>query len=276
MRHAPLDRCMYCLATGTPRTEEHLVPRALGGRPTLRDAVCEPCRRLTGRLEQATLDREFAVPRTLLALKRRRARAKGPSHLPWVAIEGDTAPSASTPATFPRTFSLPAFDPPGLLAGHERTAPTRIDFVDCHLNLGTPTRQARALSPPLVDPHAYAHSIAKWAYALAVAERGLACCDTRPMRDLLLGRRDDVFAFVGTPAPRVTASREWLHDFDLHDDGAWLTVTLALFASGGMTPYQVVIGRTGCQASRAGGEAHPEAMPALAVVPRGGLEPPCP
>jgi hypothetical protein len=211
-----------------------------------------------------------------LALKRRRASAKGPSHLPWVAIEGDTAPSEMTPATFPRTFSLPAFDPPGLLAGVEPAAPPRIDFVDCHLNLGTPTRQTRALSPSLVDPHAYAHSIAKWAYALAVAERGLARCDTQSMRDLMLGRRDDVFAFVGTPAPRVPASREWLHDFDVRDDGAWLTVTLALFASGGMTPYQVVIGRTWRPPSPAGGDAHPEAMLALAVVPRGGLEPPCP
>ena len=234
---------MYCLATGVPRTEEHLVPRALGGRLTLRDAVCESCRRLTGRLEQATLDREFAVPRTLLALKRRRARATGPSRLPLVMLEGDATPSASTPATFPRAFSLPAFDPPGLLAGVARTAPARIDVVDCHLNLGTPTRQCRAAAPPLADPHAYAYSVAKWAWALAVAERGLACCDSQPMRDLMLGRRDDAFSFVGTPAPRAPASREWLHHFDVLDHGPWLTVTLALFASAGMTPYQVVIGR---------------------------------
>lgn len=246
-RYAPLDRCMYCLATGVPRTEEHLIPRALGGQLTLRDAACEPCRRITGRLEQATLDREFAVPKTLLALKRRRARAKGPSKLPPVTLAGDDAPSALAAATFPRAFSLPAFDPPGLLSGAARAphaATPHVDFVDCHLNLGTPTRQSRAASPPLADPHAYAHSVAKWAYALAVAERGLACCHTQPMRDLMLGRRDDAFAFVGTPAPRAPAPREWLHHFGVHDDGPWLTVTLALFASAGMTPYLVVIGRT--------------------------------
>jgi len=69
---------MYCLAAGSPRSEEHLIPRALGGVRTLRDAVCEPCRVLTGRLEQATLDREFAVPKTLLAL------ACQPSNWLWV------------------------------------------------------------------------------------------------------------------------------------------------------------------------------------------------
>nr|MDP9125150.1 HNH endonuclease [Pseudomonadota bacterium] len=72
---------------------------------------------------------------------------------------------------------------------------------------------------------------------------GLDCCDTLAMRDLLLGRRDDVFAFVGTPSPRTAASREWLHDASLRERGAWLTVSLALFASAGMMPYEIVIGR---------------------------------
>ena len=245
VRHAPLAQCMYCLATGMPRTEEHLIPRALGGRLTLRDAVCEPCRRATGRLEQATLDREFLVPKTLLALKRRRARAAGPSRLPPVAIDGEETPSPWTPATFPRTFALPAFEPAALLAGLERATPPRIEFVDCHLNLGTPTRQVRAATEPLADPHAYAWTIAKWAYALAVAERGLACCDTQAMRDLMGGRRDDAFSFVGTPAPRAEASREWLHHHEIRDQDGWLVVTLALFASAGMTPYEVVVGRLG-------------------------------
>ena len=244
VRHAPLGRCLYCLSSGVPLTEEHLVPQALGGRVTLRDAVCEPCRRLTGRLEQLTLDREFAVPKTLLALKRRRARGRGPARLPAVAVEGDEAGGALTPDTFPRAFSLPAFEPAGLLAGVDRaTALPRIDFVDCRLNLGTPTRQARALAPPLADPNAYGWAIAKWAYALAVAERGLDGCDTQAMRDLMRGRRDDVFAFVGTPSPREPASREWLHVATLHDVGPWLTLRLALFASAGMLPYEIVIGR---------------------------------
>jgi hypothetical protein len=243
LRSAPLPCCMYCLATGVPRTEEHLVPRALGGRLTLRDAVCEPCRRLTGRLEQATLDREFVVPKTLLALKRRRARASGPSRLPSVEVLGDAAATPLTPDTFPRGFSLPAFCPAGLLDERDDDAVSPVDFIACHLRLGTPTRQSIAAPMALADPHAYAHSIAKWAYALAVAERGLDCCDTQAIRALIRRERDDAFAFVGTPRPRARASRAWLHDFALREDGPWLTVTLALFASAGMTPYEVVIGR---------------------------------
>ncbi len=244
-RHAPLGCCLYCLARGVPLTEEHLIPRALGGSATLRDAVCEPCRRLTGRREQLTLDREFAVPKTLLALKRRRARGKGPSRLPQVVLVGAPGPAATPTAdAFPRAFALPAFEPAGLLSGIDRGAtPPRIDYVDCRLDLGTPVGHAVAATQALVDPRAYAWSIAKWAYALAVAQRGLDGGDMRDMRDLLLGRRDDVFAFVGTPALRVTASREWLHDGRVQENGPWLTLTLALFASAGMTPYEVVVGR---------------------------------
>jgi hypothetical protein len=192
-----------------------------------------------------TLDREFAVPRTLLALKRRRARAKGPSHLPAVVLEGDGRDPVALPAeAFPRRFALPVFEPAGLLAGVDRVAaPRRIDFVACTLNLGTPVRHTAAAAPPLPDPPAYAWAIAKWAYALAVAERGLEGGDMHAMRELLAGRRDDVFAFVGTPSPRACAPRDWLHDFTLRENGPWLTVTLALFASAGMTPYEVVIGR---------------------------------
>ena len=245
VRHAPLGRCLYCLAGAVPLTEEHLIPRALGGRLTLRDAVCEPCRRITGRLEQATLAREFAVPRTLLALKRRRARGNGPNRLPPVVLAGGSAePVALAADTFPRGFSLPAFQPAGLSAGAAcADTPSRIDFVACRLDLGTPTRHSAAAALPLADPYAYACSIAKWAYALAVAERGLACCDTQAMRDLLLGRRNDVFAFVGSLPAHAPVVREWLHEASVRENGPWLIVRLALFASAGMTPYEVVIGR---------------------------------
>jgi len=248
-RQAPLGRCMYCLATGGPGivlTEEHLVPRALGGRLTLRDAVCEPCRRLTGRREQLTLDREFAVPRTLLAMKRRRARAKGPSRLPPVVIEGgDTSPVTLAADAFPRTFALPVFGRAGLLAGVDRAAmPARIDFAACTLDLGTIARRTAAAAPALPDPVAYAYAIAKWAYALAVAERGPRCGDTRALRDLMLGHREDVFAFVGTAPQHAPAARQWLHDVAFHEQDGWLVATLALFASAGMAPYEIVIGRS--------------------------------
>jgi len=237
---------MYCLVpagVGVVLTEEHLVPRALGGRITLPDAVCEPCRRLTGRLEQFTLDREFAVPKTLLALKRRRARADGPKRLPPVTLAGDAAPSTLTAATFPRRFALPAFGPPGLLSERPADEPSPIADVDCRLDLGAPTRATVAAPPSLPDPFAYAYSVAKWAFALTVAHRGLDACDLQPMRDLMRGRRHDVFAFVGSPSPAAAVSRQWLHDVAWRDESGWLVARLALFASAGMAPYEVVIGR---------------------------------
>jgi hypothetical protein len=250
-RFAPLGRCMYCLANGVKLSEEHLIPKCLGGRLTLRDAVCEPCRVGTGRLEQATLDRDFIVPRTLLALKRRRARGKGPSRLPSLVLscsaargtDGGPLRVALDAGEFPRSFTLPAFEPAGLLAQTDRTqvAPG-IEFVNCRLQLGNPSRETAASVQPLADPQAYAYSIAKWAYGLAVAHAGLGCCDTRAIRQLLVSERHDAFNFVGTPHPRQPAARDRLHRATLRENGAWLTVVLDLLGSAGMPPYEIVIG----------------------------------
>jgi hypothetical protein len=250
-RYAPLGRCMYCLVAGVKLSEEHLIPKSLGGRLTLRDAVCEPCRIRTGRLEQATLDRDFVVAKTLLALKRRRARAKGPGRLATIALVLDEAEAAMPPhareltaSDYPRGFSLPAFEPAGLLCETDRTgAAPRVHHVSCRLQLGTAARQATAATPLLVDPHAYGYSLAKWAYGYAMAERGLDCCDTRAIRQLLAAERHDVFNFVGSPSPREGGDRDVLHRLSLRQAGDWLTVVLGLLASSGMPPYEVVIGK---------------------------------
>lgn len=245
VRHAPLRCCMYCLARGVALSEEHLIPRSLGGRHTLQDAVCEPCRVRTGRMEQATLDREFAVPRTLLALKRRRARGAGPARLPPIALEGGPDPAAPLDsATFPRRFALPLFEQAGLLAEVDRAQePPRVACAPCRLRLGNARHDNTAAAPALPDPQAYALSIAKWAYGMAVAAGGLHGCDMDAMRDLLAGRREDVFNFVGTAWPRRPAAAEWLHDAALHDNGPWRTVILGLLGSAGLPPYEVVVGR---------------------------------
>jgi hypothetical protein len=284
-RYAPLGRCMYCLATGVKLSEEHLIPKSLGGRLTLRDAVCEPCRIATGRLEQATLDRDFVVPKTLLALRRRRARGKGPARLPRIGVAvpahrggqglgdkevdvgaffgggagmddggsvpveaGSDAEEASSvldlvASEFPRGFALPAFEPAGLLCDTDRTlASPRVEYVACRLQVGAPSRDARATTRPLVDPHAFGYSLAKWAYSYAVAERGVACCDMHAMRQLLAGQRSDVFNFVGTSASREAGRRDWLHSLSLQRRGDWLTVVLNVLGSSGMPPYEVVVG----------------------------------
>ena len=250
-RRPPLGRCLYCLASGVTLTEEHLIPKSLGGTRTLRDAVCEPCRVRTNRLEQATLDREFVIARTLLALKRRRARQPGPRHLPPLALAAGAEPVELDAARYPRSFTLPMFAPPGLLAGIARgRTPARVDDVACRLQLGSPRHEATAAPPPLVDPFAQAWSIAKWAYGLAVAERGLACCDTDAIRALLNGERDDVFDFVGGCDPPGPPERASLHSATLHERDGWLVVRLNVLGSAGMAPYEVVIGRTA--SSRAG------------------------
>lgn len=247
-RYPPLGYCMYCLASGVKLSEEHLIPDSLGGRLTLRDSVCERCQMLTGQPEQATLNREFQVPKTLLALKRRRARGKGPGQLPSVHLQRDdeaqeSGGAALRPGNFPRTFTLPAFDPPGLLAGIDRQAASQpTHFITCRLQVGTVRDENVASTCALPDPAAFARSVAKWAYGYAVAERALGDCDSSGIRALLLGERNDVFNFVGSADASHAADRSALHNLRLQRRDGFLTVLLNLLGSAGMPPYEVVMG----------------------------------
>ncbi|MET0383113.1 MAG: hypothetical protein ABW032_06780 [Burkholderiaceae bacterium] len=244
-RYAPLGHCMYCLASGSRLSEEHLIPKALGGRWTLRDSVCGPCRAGTGRLEQIALNGDFAIPKTLLALKRRRARRPGPRRLTApAAIGGAWDGTALDARTYPRAFALPAFAPAGLLCGIDRraTPPSSIGFVNCRLERGAGRNEAPVEPRAAADPAAFGYSIAKWAYAFAAAERGLDGCDTDELRRLLTGGRADAFNFVGMPDPRAPAERALLHSATLRDRGGWRTVMLNVFGAAGMPPYEVVIG----------------------------------
>ncbi len=252
-RYRPLGQCMYCLAAGVKLSEEHVVPRSLNGTLTLRDSVCDPCRIRTGRREQAALAADLVVPRILLALKRRRARKKGPRRLPAVVLANGDANDAACGSIrldlnandYPRSFSLPGFEPAGMLAGVDRASGAQgARRIACRLDVGPRHAAGDALACSTADPADFAWSLAKWAYSFAVAERGLACCDMRAMRQLMAGERDDVFNFVGGPGADTgaPAARGALHALALVERDGWLIVDVALFACAGMAPYRVVVG----------------------------------
>ena len=85
--------------------------------------------------------------------------------------------------------------------------------------------------------------VAKMAYCWAVAEKGLEAFDTRDLVDLLCGRRDDVFNFVGGPLVSEQLARLRLHKFYFRKRDEWVTVLVHLFASFGGPVHEVVIGK---------------------------------
>jgi hypothetical protein len=68
------------------------------------------------------------------------------------------------------------------------------------------------------------------------------------MRDLLAGRRDDVYNFFGNTARPEKLTNKHLHGLYLREKDGWLTVLVHLFASahgavGDARPYEIVVGK---------------------------------
>lgn len=255
-------KCLYCrddLANfpADQVTDEHIIPRALNGSLIIRNGACAPCAKISNKnYENIALNNDLFVPRRLLELRsRNRGRnQKPPEPLPLVAL-GDHVMGGGvfniqlSDAEYPNKFSLVLFRPAGRLAGQDRGT----DLNELRLqifNLGG--NKGRRMDVTTREPFVngpFAKLLAKIAYCYAVAERGFDAFDSSDIRDLLMGRRDDVYNFVGNPAePEVLGNRH-LHALYFRERDDWLTVYVHLFASCNgdpempTIPYEVVVGK---------------------------------
>lgn len=260
-RYKPLNYCLYCLCSEAAAkdlhpdglTEEHIVPLALNGSLVVPKAVCRVCQTITGAPEQQALNSDFLVPRLLLELKRRRAKKKPPKKLPLVAA-GQQMDAADlevfnielTVAQYPPIFQLLSLRSAGLLVGEDRPDGSLNEVRCTFCDLGVRSR-VTVSSVTTRTPHqhtAFSYSLAKMAYAYAIAELGRGAFEGEALRSVLLGKRGDIYNFVGGLLIPETGTRAVLHRLSLRTRGDWTTVVVHLFASTGVAPYEVVVGRT--------------------------------
>jgi hypothetical protein len=250
-------RCIYCLMSFTDDalTVEHIVPRSLNGKWHFHKAACRSCQADCNRaFEAPALATDFLVPRLLLGLRRRNRKEE--RHLPPVFIGDATTSPVERSMLFrleaqqyPGLFSLMHFETAGKLRNAQSgNMPSMFRFQIVSLD---PTGRASGVTTTAVlNPKAFGLTLAKIAYCFACAKHGLDGFVGHEMRDLLCGRRDDVFNFVGQTEEKSTPfSRRWLHALYLRERRHFVTVIVHLFSSCGASPYEVVVGTAvpGCR-----------------------------
>jgi HNH endonuclease len=255
-----VGKCVYCLHdfAADDLTDEHIIPRAMNGGLILKKGACKPCaKRSNEDYEGAALNNDLLIARRILELRKSRnrgAKQPPPKPLPPVAagdrtMGGGKFDIALSDDQYPNHFSLVLFRPAGLLVGEDRGA----DLKEMRLqifNLGG--HEKRATNVTVQQSHIngpFAKMLAKIAYCYAVAERGFNAFKGDDIRDLLMGRRDDVYNFVGNPAERIILGNQHLHALYFRERDGWLIVLVHLFASCigdpklPATPYEVVVGK---------------------------------
>lgn len=243
-------QCVFCLRSFAPGdlTDEHVIPRALNGDYILRDGACVECARDGNqRFEQIALNADFLVPRLMLELRRRKKSQKKQLPLLGLGIEGSDEFRwvEVQAALYPPIISLIAMEPAGLLSGVDRgSALTNIRIQDYFLPRGLGALQFSSFTTKHVHDHtAFALSVAKMAYCFAAGEFGIDSFDGADIRDLIRGRRDDAYNFVGGISQREHLSDASLHGLYLRYRTGFVTVIVHLFASCKMEAYEVVVGR---------------------------------
>jgi hypothetical protein len=229
-----VGKCIMCLSRlpDAELTREHIVPMNIGGELIIERAVCDSCRKYGNRAyEEAASYADFYVPRLLLGnLTMGDDRSLFDLEL---AI-----------SQYPPVFEMLIFEPAGQLIDKDlggNLTNFRISFV----NIGIETTRLVAGGVTMRHQHdhtAFALTLAKIGYCYAVAKRGLDGFNGAAIRDLLLGKRADVYNFVGgVLESRLLTDRE-LHKLYLQQRGDLLTVIVHLFASCKMLPYEIVVG----------------------------------
>ena len=108
--------CIYCGATGTRLTDEHVVPYALGGKHLIDKASCDKCQKITGRIEQAVARGMWGDARIAFNAPTRRPRER-PVQFSIPTTEAGQTPIVIPYADYPAAMVFYWMDRAGIFQG---------------------------------------------------------------------------------------------------------------------------------------------------------------
>lgn len=245
-----VGRCIYCGASAK-LSDEHVIPRGLGGDLVLARASCPRCAEITSRFERDILrNPQVLALRSAFELPTYHPKNRPDTFRLAVTRNGEDevleVPAQQTLLGFPS----PNFPPPGFLRG---ATVKGISVTGIGLEL------VGGLSPKsLVQVHeaeglaielkfsavAFAQLLAKIAYGSAVAMLGLDSLEEVFVLPSILGQRDDIGTWAGCPPGAFDEAPGQIRDLHevrvLQNQNRTLMAIIRLFRG---VQYQVIIGR---------------------------------
>ncbi len=240
-----VGRCIYCWPKKTVTTslsDEHIVPRGLGGDQFLKDASCEDCRNITQSFEREVINGTFWILRVLHDI-----RNKGKKHpkppVKIIGSDGENRVIHLPQEEIPVAVALPLFGPAKLLKNYygDKSNPEGVWTMinpECAENApklgiyGMPMNLARK---------SFSRMLCKIAHCNAVQELGLDGF-TPLLCDLIKGEEDDYTKYVGVESPPYPKRYKSVHLIALYDRLDPMVTMVQLFASVGAPGYHVVTG----------------------------------
>ena len=257
--------CIYCMEETDGLTDEHVIPYALAANTLILErSCCESCQGIITSYEQDVLRHQLGVFRVQMDTPSRTKRKNRPTHENILFVEVDETgrilrelvTKSIAIADLPIIFALWQSPPPSILEENVNAPSKAWSFVqmDAAMRLCREVAEETgavhvAMKVADVRRSNYLRSLAKTAYALAVAQYGLGSFDPF-LTDIILKSSDDFERYIGdlpglSPFENDPAHTMQVSSGEIHDGPAagLLVVRIQLYPALKSPEHFIVVGK---------------------------------
>ncbi len=246
-----IGECIYCGAADN-LTNEHIVPRGLGGPWELLSASCNECAKIASSFERDVVRGFFILVRTKLGLPTYHPK-KRPDSFPFmVTIDGKEEIVDFPVPDCPTLFMMPQFKKPGYMRKDTQGKGILVTGMSLHGNENDLREfktkyNVESLSFTADLSTSFARVLAKIAYGMTVFQYGLETIEEAYVLPCILGKKDDVGQWVGCEdahkSPDLLPREQFFHRIDLLTKKSEVGARIRLFANYQTSEYLVIVGR---------------------------------
>lgn len=247
VRLGPIGSCIYCGSTEGRLTDEHIVPKGLGGTLILEKSSCDACAEVTSKVEHRVMRGFLDHGRQAMGIKGRKSHRRVlPSEVAQTLVRSDErlevvdVPSVDAI----KLMHLPVFAAPAFLTPQspprfprEDLNVVAIDTATFGLEGNKVFREHKAKGVHFedkMDVWAFVRMLAKIAHGHHVAVRGLFPLEESPLLPIILGKSPDAANWIGNtehdPLPARGNVLHLLQDVSAEEDSRATMVRIKLFA----------------------------------------------
>ena len=244
-----VGKCIYC-GSADNLTDEHIVPRGLGGPWRLLKASCKECAEITSGFERDVVGEFFILVRTKLGLPTYHPKKRPDSFSFMVTIDGREEVMNLPVSDCPTLFMMPQFEKPGYIRKDTQGKGISVTGMSLHgSGLGELKTKHNVESISYTEDlrTSFARVLAKIAYGMTVFQYGLDMIEEAYVLPCILGKKDDVGQWVGCEdphkSPDLLPRERFLHRIDLLMKKSEVGARIRLFANYQTPEYLVIVGR---------------------------------